>query len=137
MKLSLQNAKILQELVKGNVVANSRAKSVVIERLVEEQIIFRRGRHHKKLHLIDEIGLENFLANQLGIKNLDEFVIAKENEKYSRADFVRITTDSKHSKERAFKGFLVNSLQPIPAKLNENQIEINPPQGSFQFISDF
>lgn len=137
MKLSLKNAKILQELVEGDVVANSRAKGLIIERLVSENIIFRKGRHQKTLHLINEIGLENFLANQLGVRDLDEFVIAKENEKYSRADFVRITTDSKHSKERAFKGFLVNSFEPIPVKLNGKKIEINPPKGSFQFISDF
>jgi len=137
MKLSLKNAKILQELVEGDVVANSRAKGVVIERLVEESILFRKGRHRKTLHLLNEIALRDFLANQLQIKNLEEFITAKENDNSSRFDFVRITTDSKHSKERAFKGFLVNSFESISAKLNGKKIEINPPQGSFQFISDF
>lgn len=136
MKLSLKNAKILQELIEGQTIPNSRAKGLVIERLVDENIIFRKGRHQKTLHLLNEGALKDFLANQLQIKDLQGFIIARL-ERSSRAEFVKITTDSKHSKERAFKGFLINSLQPIQAKLHGHKIEINPPRGSFQFICDF
>lgn len=137
MKLSLKNAKILRQLIEGQSIPNSHAKGLIIERLVDESIIFRKGRHRKTLHLLDDIALKDFLANQLQIKDLTEFILAKENEEYSRAEFVKITTDSKDSKERAFKGFLVNSLQPVKTRLNGREIEINPPTGSFQFISDY
>lgn len=63
--------------------------------------------------------------------------MALENVSSSRADFVKITTDSKNSKERAFKGFLVNSYNPIKAKLNNQTITVNPTFGSFIFIYDY
>jgi len=45
--------------------------------------------------------------------------------------------DWKNSKERAFKGFLVNSYSPIKGKLNGQDFIVNPAIGSFIFISDF
>lgn len=137
MKLSLKIAKIFQKLVEGEVVPDSQAKGKITDRLVEENIFFRKGRHRKTLQLIDRKGFEDFLDNQLQIKNLEEFILALENKDSSRADFVKVTTDSKHSKERAFKGFLINSIHLVRAKLNGQEMEINPPTGSFHFISDF
>ncbi|MEA3316693.1 MAG: DUF2220 family protein, partial [Bacteroidota bacterium] len=55
----------------------------------------------------------------------------------SRADFVKVTTNSKKSKQRVFKGFLVNSYFPINAILNNQTFVINPLDGSFVFIYDF
>lgn len=137
MKLSLKNAKILQELIEGKTIPNSQAKGLIIERLVDESILLRKGRHRKTLHLLDDTALADFLANQLQIRDLEEFITAKKNDSSSRSEFVKVTTDSKHSKERAFKGFLLNSFKPIPAKLNGKKIKINPPKGSFKFISDY
>jgi len=89
------------------------------------------------LHLRDAEALKVFLANQLQINNLQRYISAKEDEESTRAEFVRLTTESKDSKERAFKGFLVNSYLPIKVKLNEQELIINPPTGSFVFISEY
>lgn len=137
MKISLKTAKILALLKSSESVANSRAKGKLFNRLVEENILYRKGRHRQTLHLLNAQELDDFLANQLQIKDLEGFIRMIESEEATRADFVKITTDSKHSKERAFKGFLVNTIGPIQAVLNQKSIQINPPIGSFQFISDY
>lgn len=137
MKLTLRIAKVLVRLINGESVPNSTAKSKIIEELIAENILFRKGKHKKHLELINEEGLQMYLANQLQINNLNNYIFALENEESTRAEFVKITTDSKHSKERTFKGFLVNCFTTIKAELNEQEITINPSLGSFIFIYDY
>jgi hypothetical protein len=83
------------------------------------------------------VDLHTYLANQLQVNDLNKYILALENENSTRAELVKITTDSKKSKERAFKGFLVNSYSSIKAELNNETIIINPTKGSFVFVYDF
>ena len=131
MKLTLKIAKVLVRLINGETISNSSAKSRLIDDLVFENIIFRKGKHKKSLELISETDLYTYLENQLQINDLNKYILALENENSTRAELVRITTDSKKSRERAFKGFLVNSYCSIKAELNREAITINPTKGSF------
>jgi len=137
MKLSLKIAKVLVQLINGESIPNSLAKGRLIDDLVAENIIYRKGKHKKSLELINEKGLHIYLANQLQINDLYDYIILRENPNSTRAESTKITTDSKVSKERAFKGFLVNSYNSITAELNNNIIIINPQKGSFIFIYDY
>lgn len=137
MKLNLKIAKILVQLKNGEILPASSAKHKLINILVQENIIFRKGKTRRTLQLLNELELHNYLENQLQIINLDEYILALENEDATRADFVKITSDSKNSKERTFKGFLVNCYKPIKAELNGKEIILNPFNGSFIFIYDY
>ncbi len=137
MKLTLKIAKVLVKLKQGEIIPSSSAKSKLINELIAEKIIWQKGRHHKTLQLLNEESLNNFLSNQLQINNLEDYILALENPIATRSDFVKIASDSKKSKERVFKGFLVNSYTPIKAKLNNKEFLINPISGSFVFIYDF
>lgn len=137
MKLSLKIAKALVRLKNGEVLTGSSAKSKLIDELISEKIILQKGKHHKTLQLHNEEFLDNFLSNQLQIFDLEEYILALENPSSSRSEFVKISSDSKKSKERVFKGFLVNSYIPIKATLNGKEFLINPDNGSFVFIYDF
>lgn len=137
MKLTLKIAKILVQLINGESIPASSASSNVVDVLARENILLRKGKNRKSLELINASALHLFLANQLQINNLSSYILALENENSTRAEFVKITTDSKTSKERAFKGFLVNSFQPINAELNNQTIILHPALGSFIFIYDY
>ena len=137
MKLSFKIAKVLVRLINGEIVTASSAKSNLIDDLISENILWQKGKHHKTFQLRDEKQLAIYLSNQLQIKDLNLYVSALENKSTSRSDFVKIATDSKKSKERVFKGFLINSYNTIKAKLNSQEIVINPVDGSFIFIYDF
>lgn len=54
-----------------------------------------------------------------------------------RAKQAAATGNSKIRKTRSCKGFLINCYEPISAKLNGKNFEINPPEGSFVFIADY
>ncbi len=137
MKLTLNIAKALVRLKNGEIITSSSAKSMLIDELVAENILWRKGKHQRTIQLRDEDSLDNYLSNQLQINSLEKYILAVENPNSSRSDFVKITTDSKKSKERVFKGFLVNSFIPIKATLNDLELIIQPPTGSFLFIYDF
>jgi hypothetical protein len=137
MKLTLKIAKVLVQLINGESIPNHSAKSRLIDDLVSENIITRKGKHKKSLELINKVDLHTYLANQLQVNDLNKYILALENENSTRAELVKITTDSKKSKERAFKGFLVNSYSSIKAELNNESIIINPTKGSFVFVYDF
>ncbi len=137
MKLTLKIAKILVLLENGEVLPASSAKSKLIDELVEENIILKSGKHKKTLKLISKEQLRIYLSNQLQINNLEEYILNLENTDTNRADFVKVATNSKISKQRVFKGFLVNSYLPINAVLNNQMFEIDPLDGSFVFIYDF
>ena len=137
MKLTLKIAKVLIKLKNGVTLPASSAVSKLIDELVTDKIIWKKGKYHKTLQLLNKNALDNYLSNQLQINNLEEYTFALENSNTKRSDFVKITSDSKNSKERVFKGFLVNSYIPIKAKLNNNEFIINPIKGSYVFIYDF
>lgn len=137
MKLTLKIAKILVQLINREPVANSSAKSKIIDDLVLENIIYRKGKHKKSLMLLSETELHTYLENQLQINDLNNYILVLENENSTRSDFVKITADSKNSNERVFKGFLVNSYDSVNTILNHQPFKINPLIGSFIFIYDF
>ena len=137
MKLNLKIAKVLVQLINGESIPNSLAKGRLIDDLVGENIIYRKGKHKKSLELVNKSSLHTYLANQLQINDLNDYIALKENPNSTRAESTKITTDSKISNERAFKGFLVNSYNSITAELNNNAIIINPQKGSFIFIYDY
>ena len=137
MKLSLKIAKVLSRLIDGESIPYSSAKSELINDLISEDILIIKGKHRRSLELIKKPDLHTYLKNQLQIKDLYEYRSLLENEKSTRAEFVKVTTDSKKSKERAFKGFLLNSYDTINAELNYKNITINPTLGSFTFIYDY
>lgn len=137
MTLTLKIAKALVRLINGETIPASSAKNILIDNLIAENIIFRKGKHQKSLQLINENALHIYLANQLQINDLINYISALENKNSTRAELVKITSDSKKSKERAFKGFLVNCYHPIKAVLNGKKIIIDPAIGSFVFIYDY
>ena len=137
MELTLKIAKALVRLKDGEILPSSSVKSKLIDELITEKIIWKKGKHHKTLQLLSKESLNNYLSNQLQIKSLRAYISALENQNTTRSEFVKITSDSKKSKQRVFKGFLVNCYSPIKAKLNNQEIIIEPAEGSFVFIYDF
>ncbi|SKB39407.1 hypothetical protein SAMN05660776_0925 [Salegentibacter holothuriorum] len=137
MKLPLRIAKALLKLSNGAILPGSAAKHSVIEDLIQENILFRTGKIRKTLGLTNQNKLELYLYNRFSIKELKTYVAALEESETSRASLVDITGDSKIKSVRTFKGFLVNSFNPVPAILNSEKILLEPREGIFHFIYDF
>lgn len=137
MKIPVHIAEKLLKLSNGEQLPSSSAKHALINELVIEEIIVRKGRIQKTLLVSDSKALHTYMQNNYSIKDLQEYVEVLKKEEVTRTELVAATSDSKQIGVRSFKGFLLNCYEPIEAKLNGNQLILKPEIGTFQFIYDF
>jgi len=137
MKIPIHIAEKLLQLLQGVSIPSSLAKHAVIDDLVLERIIERKGRIQKLLLLSDNQALHTYLQNNFSINDLQQYIEVCRKEDVTRAELVAVSSNSKLTAVRTFKGFLVNCYLPIEATLDGKQFIINPVDGSFQFIYDF
>lgn len=137
MKVPVHIAEKLLQLSLGESIPSSLAKHSLIEDLVLEGIIERKGRIQKALLVLDNKALHTYLQSKCSINDLQQYIQVSRKEEVTRAELIAATSDSKHLVVRSFKGFLVNCYSPIQATLDGKQITLNPVDGTFQFIYDF
>ena len=137
MKVPVHIAEKLLQLSQGKSVPSSLAKHSLIDDLVLEGIIERKGRIQKSLLLSNNKALHTYLQNNCSINDLQQYIQVSKKEEVTRGELVAATSNSKHTGVRSFKGFLINCYSPIQATLNGKQITLNPVDGTFQFIYDF
>lgn len=137
MKVPVHIAEKLLQLSQGESIPSSLAKHSLIDDLVLEGIIERKGRIQKSLLLSDNKALHTYLQNNCSINDLQQYIYVSKKEEVTRSELVAATFNSKHTGVRSFKGFLVNCYSPIQATLGEKEITLNPVHGTFQFIYDF
>ena len=137
MKVPVHIAEKLLQLSQGESIPSSLAKHSLIDDLVLEGIIERKGRIQKLLLLPDKKPLFTYLQNNYAINDLQQYIQVSKKEEVTRSELVAATSNSKHTGVRSFKGFLINCYFPIQATLNGKEIILNPVDGTFQFIYDF
>ncbi len=137
IKIPVHIAQKLLLLSQGETIPSSSAKHAFIEELITERIIERRGRIQKTLILVDSKSLFQYLQNKHGINNLEKYITVQQKENVQRNELVEISSNSKLKQVRTFKGFLINTYEPIRARLNDKPMALNCLVGSFQFIYDF
>lgn len=137
MKIPIHIAEILLQLSQGESIPSSLAKHSLIEDLVLEGILERRGRIKKSLFNSNKPALFTYLQNICSINDLQQYIQISKQENILRRDLITASTDSKLKAVRTFKGFLINCYSPVQAKLNGKEVIFNPVDGTFQFIYDF
>ncbi len=139
MGLSSALADKLLRLAHGERLPASSLKFELVAELISEGIIIdqRRGRAKNTLYVPDPVSLRAYLNNRFSIPDLEVYSATLRQDDLLRADLARHASDSKRKVVRTFKGFLVNSYQPVVAMLDGKEIVIQPPLGTFQFIHNY
>lgn len=139
MKLPIHIAKKLQLIAEGERQAASSMKHAITTKMLDDGVLQTRYTAKNKGIIFTEnrVALTDYLHNHFGINNLGTYIEVLNSEGASRSDNVHISSNSKLAAVRTFKGFLVNTYNPIAASLNREAITIAPADGSFTFISDF
>lgn len=135
--LLLSLAQKLVQLLNGGTLPASQLKGSVVVELLNEGILYKSGKRKNTIQLIDRPLFDLFLKTRFGINDLQAYIEVCTKENATRAEAVEVSGDSKLNKVRTFKGFLVNTYQPISCTLNGSEMLINPVEGTFQFIYDF
>lgn len=137
MKLPVHIAEKLLQLLQGDTVPSSAAKHAIIEDLIADGIIERRGRIQKTLFITNKNACQIYLQSKYSINDLVQYIQTIKQTDVSRSQLVAASSDSKLKAIRTFKGFLVNSYLPLKTSINGAEITLNPTDGIFQFIYDY
>ncbi len=137
-KVTINIAKKIQQLIQGDTIPLGQLKSPVIDSMISEGVlsIKLQGRSKKTVFAPKPQAIENYLSSHLGINNVEVYISNLKNGT-SRTENIIASTNSKSSLVRTFKGFLVNCVYPIEAKINGNRLIIAPPEGTYTYIHDF
>ncbi len=136
-----RSAALIQKLIRlanGDALPASSLKGDWFEQMQEDGILLAKVHGSRKsLRASDGKLLRQYLASQFDIRDLEQTLYILSDEDAKRASMVAATGNSKFRSRRTFKGFLVNSYQPVAAVLNGQEITIHPSEGSFLFIADY
>ena len=130
-------AEKLLQLRNGEKLQASTLRQPVFQELLAENILYKPGRTRGLVLLVNREQFDLFLQNHYSIANLGEYVALLRREDYSRSDLIKVSTDSKLSQRRSFKGFLVNTYEPVEVVLNQTKTRLHPLPGLFHFIYDY
>jgi len=125
----------LQKLIAGDTVAASLLRKDIASELQEEGLLtVRTNGSRRAFAAIDCGALKRFLEARY-----EEFrgYYALCGDDVSRAAQAALTGNSKLVTVRSCPGFMVNSYEPIPCKLNGADFVVNPPEGCMVFVADW
>jgi len=140
VKLPLHIAVKLQQAITGNIeLPASSIKHVVVDKMLADGVLQKKqvGKTKAVLFVHNAAALAGYLHNIFGIPSLQRYIEKYPDKTLTRSESVAISGNSKLRGIRTFTGFLVNSFQPIAATLNGSAFILNPPDGSYVFISDW
>lgn len=138
MRLTAATLRRLIRLAEGESLTAGELKGEWAERILEDGVltVSTQG-SRKKFRAVDAATFRKYAEDKFEISSLEEAYRLLAEGGGSRAEQVNTTGDSKYRAARTFKGFLVNSYEPIPAQLGGNALLIAPPEGTFIFVADY
>lgn len=141
MKITSVAALQMKQLLDGERIPFSRLSHPVFRQLLDEKILSvqLQGRSKRICYLTDGALLTNYLYNQFGIVDLDEYArqLSSAGNEGSRTENIKLSTHSKLTVIRTFQGFMVNTYGPIKVSINDVKQTLHPATGSFVFIYDY
>jgi len=139
MKLPISIAEKLVLIQNGDKIPFSKLKHSTIISMIDNGVLktIISGRSKTQICISNKDSLSVYLRNHFGIDNLERYIEILKKNNLTRAEAIDISSDSKLKSIRTFKGFLVNSFQPIECKFNNKIISIYPQEGIFTFIYDY
>lgn len=138
MKKTVGLIEKLIRLVNGETLPSSTLRGDWFEQMEADGVLVTVTHGSRKsMRAISTDSLRHYLASQYDLHDLNSVLSILQADEAGRALQVDATGDSKFVRQRTFKGFLVNSYQPIEAKINGVSVTLFPPNGTFVFISDF
>lgn len=129
----------LLRLANGESVAATSLRKDVAETLMREGLLTVRAQGSRRSYrAIDRETLKSFVERNYVKMDLNESLAVHDaNSNVTRAELAATTGNSKITAVRSCPGFPVNTYAPINCLLNDTEITIFPPEGSFMFIADW
>lgn len=129
----------LQRLMTGELVAASLLRKDMAETLLTEGLLTVQTHGSRRTYrAINATALKVFLESHYEeIRGFENTEISREKASLTRSEQAAETGNSKLVKVRSCPGFPVNAYEPIACSLHGHELVVNPPEGSFMFITDW
>jgi hypothetical protein len=139
MNLPIKIATALLQMIGGESIAQSRVIDPIMDMMTADGVVKRRlqGRTKAALYVHDTGQLTDYIRNHFGVNDLQKYIAGYNDKSLTRGKAVEISSNSKLRVIRTFKGFLVNSYEPIHCTLHDESFIVNPRSGTYTFIHDF
>ena len=139
-RFTISVAKKLLLMLEGGTVPSSSLPRWIIEELREEGLItgITRGSHISYRMLDAEVCSRYIAGNYTSGTSLERWIdlLSDGNKDLERSVLVQETGDSKTVKLRTFRGFLVNSYEPIVSRIGKTEFLISPSEGIAIFVQN-
>lgn len=138
MSLSKTQINNLRHLLQGEKLAWSALDNDLRQTLIDEELVsvISHG-SHKTIYAQSTSGLQVFLEQHYEELRGFDWIVGDLSAVSSRAELAANSGNSKTKALRSCPGFLVNSYMPISAKLGDNDIVIQPEEGTMLFVADW
>ena len=139
MQISKTLMAALQRLMTGELVAASLLRKDMAETLLTEGLLTVQTHGSRRTYrAINATALKVFLESHYEeIRGFENTEISREKASLTRSEQAAETGNSKLVKVRSCPGFPVNAYEPIACSLHGHELVVNPPEGSFMFITDW
>ena len=138
MSLTAKQIQNVKALFQGKTIAWSSLNNDLRQLLIDEELlIINQHRSHKSIYAHNTIGLKLFLEQNYDELRGIDWNNDVTNVASTRAELAVTSGNSKTLLIRSCPGFLVNTYDPIHAKLGDKEFIINPIEGTMSFISDW
>lgn len=139
-RFTVSVANRLLRMLGGETVPSSSLPRWIVDELKEEGLITALTRGSRNSYrLTDADACRRYVTdNYTNGVPLEEWadMLSGKNGGLERSMLVRETGDSKSVKLRTFRGFLVNSYEPIDARVGDSEFVISPPDGTAVFVQN-
>lgn len=138
MSLTLKQIQNLRSLLKRETIAWSALNADVRQLLINEQLLtVSTHRSHKSVYAPNAEALQTYLEQRFEELRGIDWEGDNLGAATSRSELAAYSGNSKTKEIRSCPGFIVNSYDPIYAKLNGKDIVIAPEEGTMVFIADW
>ncbi len=140
-KLTLTFCRILEKIKQKEKIAigkfSSKTNKELLKMFIDEKVlqISSQGRTDY-IYCTDNKYLDNYLQT-FGIDSLDKYKNFLKKKETSRAEAIKIASNSKQKKGRIFNGFFLKSYLPIVAKIENQEISLQPQKGTWIYIENY
>ena len=139
-KITLATARKLLKMLAGeSLPASALPQSVTAELRSESLLGIVSHGSRSSYYLMDKEASKRYIENKyLNGHSIEDWIALTESTdgSLSRAALVNGVGDSKSLSVRTFRGFLVNCCEPLPVKLNGDEMTLSPTEGMAFFIQD-
>ena len=121
-----------------SVAASMLRKDIAATLLTEGLLTVQTHGSRRTYRAINISALKVFLESHYeGLRGFENTKVLREKASLTRSEQAAETGNSKLVKVRSCPGFPVNAYEPIACSLHGRELVVNPPEGSFMFITDW